>query len=180
MGANVALDFAVSHPQRVTALVHVNGGMSGVAVTPSQVTLQYMAAALVAAQNAGDMVKAADLFVRNPALFGTLAENSPAALEKVRSIVIENSQAFLNQRGGFRPAAISPTAAARLSALRMQVLLIVGENNEQYGHDVALKLETEVVGSRRIVVPGTGHMVNMEKPDEFNRLLLDFLRGIEF
>jgi pimeloyl-ACP methyl ester carboxylesterase len=28
------------------------------------------------------------------------------------------------------------------------------------------------------MVPNTAHMVNMEKPDEFNRMVLEFLIGL--
>jgi pimeloyl-ACP methyl ester carboxylesterase len=29
--------------------------------------------------------------------------------------------------------------------------------------------------ARQAIIPGTAHLPNMEKPDEFNRILLDFL-----
>ena len=37
-------------------------------------------------------------------------------------------------------------------------------------------LASEIPGAQKIVVPGTAHMINMERPDEFNRILLDFLQ----
>ncbi len=70
----------------------------------------------------------------------------------------------------------SPEGRERLRALRMPILLIAG------GADAAsapgLRHETvvqqEVPGVRRVVVPGVGEMVNLERPDDFNRLVLDF------
>ena len=35
-------------------------------------------------------------------------------------------------------------------------------------------------GARLEVVPGVAHMVNMEKPDDFNRMPLDFLRSLHY
>ena len=33
-------------------------------------------------------------------------------------------------------------------------------------------------GARTVVISGAGHMVNMEKPEEFNRAVLEFLRQL--
>ncbi len=38
-------------------------------------------------------------------------------------------------------------------------------------------LTTGVQGARRVIVEGAGHMVNMERPEEFNDLVLEFLKG---
>ena len=32
----------------------------------------------------------------------------------------------------------------------------------------------EVAGAKKAVITGAGHMVNMERPEEFNRIVLDF------
>ena len=36
-------------------------------------------------------------------------------------------------------------------------------------------VDEQVPGSRKVVIPGAAHMVNMEKPDQFNRTVLEFL-----
>jgi 3-oxoadipate enol-lactonase len=37
------------------------------------------------------------------------------------------------------------------------------------------KLAAEIPHARQVIIPGVAHMVSMEKPDEFNRVVLDFL-----
>ncbi|HZU68890.1 MAG TPA: hypothetical protein VFA09_16565 [Ktedonobacteraceae bacterium] len=37
------------------------------------------------------------------------------------------------------------------------------------------KLEKDIAGARRVTIPRTHHMPNMEKPVEFNAIVLDFL-----
>jgi pimeloyl-ACP methyl ester carboxylesterase len=34
------------------------------------------------------------------------------------------------------------------------------------------------VGAKKVVIPGTAHHLNMEKPEEFNRAVLDFLGAL--
>jgi len=33
--------------------------------------------------------------------------------------------------------------------------------------------------TQKVVIPVTAHHPNMEKPEEFNRLVLDFLNGLQ-
>ena len=47
----------------------------------------------------------------------------------------------------------------------------VGESGE--------RLAASVPGARRHVFEGVAHMVNLERPAEFNRLVLDFLLAVE-
>jgi len=35
-----------------------------------------------------------------------------------------------------------------------------------------------IPGARKVVIPGTAHMLTMEKPAEFTRLVLEFLQGL--
>lgn len=77
------------------------------------------------------------------------------------------------------PDLASPEGRERLRALRMPILLIAGEADAASApgmrHETVV--EQEVPGVRRVVVPGVGEMVNLERPDDFNRLVLDFLGG---
>lgn len=40
---------------------------------------------------------------------------------------------------------------------------------------IADQIESEARDARKLVVPGVAHMINLEKPAEFSRILLDFL-----
>jgi len=49
-------------------------------------------------------------------------------------------------------------------------LIVVGEEDAP---------ETiEIAGAKKVVLAGTAHHPNMEKPEEFNRVVLDFLNGL--
>lgn len=36
-----------------------------------------------------------------------------------------------------------------------------------------------IAGARKVVIPGVAHMVNMEEPEVFNRIVLEFLEGVD-
>jgi pimeloyl-ACP methyl ester carboxylesterase len=73
---------------------------------------------------------------------------------------------------------LKPAAYERLSEVRMPVLLIVGEDDHFHLHRIAETLETKIEGAKRVLIPETHHMPNMEKPDEFNQVVLDFLKSL--
>ena len=45
----------------------------------------------------------------------------------------------------------------------------------QKRQEIAQRLHEAIEGSRLAVVPQAGHLVMMERPEEFNRLLAEFL-----
>jgi pimeloyl-ACP methyl ester carboxylesterase len=70
---------------------------------------------------------------------------------------------------------LEPPPAQRLGELRARTLAIVGERDLADFQAIARQIEHAVPGARRVVLPGAGHMVNMEAPDRFNQLVIDFL-----
>jgi pimeloyl-ACP methyl ester carboxylesterase len=42
---------------------------------------------------------------------------------------------------------------------------------------IAEILEKGIPGSRKAIIPGAGHIVNVEKPREFDRAVLEFVGG---
>ncbi|HOD15125.1 MAG TPA: alpha/beta hydrolase [Spirochaetota bacterium] len=65
--------------------------------------------------------------------------------------------------------------AADLAKVRAKTLVILGENDDirrEHGQEMARLIP----GARLVIIPGTSHMAPMEKPDEVNRLVLNFLR----
>ncbi|HEY7769762.1 alpha/beta fold hydrolase [Longimicrobium sp.] len=75
------------------------------------------------------------------------------------------------------PDLASPQGREQLRTLRMPILLIAGGADAAPGLRHETIVEQEVPGVRRVVVPGVGELVNLERPDDFNRLILDFLAG---
>ncbi|MDQ6661367.1 MAG: alpha/beta hydrolase, partial [Chloroflexota bacterium] len=72
---------------------------------------------------------------------------------------------------------LEPPANTRLAEIRVPTLLIVGDYDIPDKQRIVEYLATEIPHAQKVVIPGVAHMVNMEKPDEFNRIVLDFLAG---
>jgi len=63
----------------------------------------------------------------------------------------------------------------RLETIRAPTLIILGERDFPDCQAVADTLHQGIPKARKVVLPRVGHMSNMEAPERFNALLLDFL-----
>jgi pimeloyl-ACP methyl ester carboxylesterase len=70
---------------------------------------------------------------------------------------------------------LEPAPAQRLGEIRAPLLAIVGEHDLPDFHAIADLIQRDVPGARRVVLAGAGHVVNLEAPERFNQLVLDFL-----
>jgi pimeloyl-ACP methyl ester carboxylesterase len=66
-------------------------------------------------------------------------------------------------------------SAAELSALAMPTLVIWGARDPIFPAKHAQAARADIPDCRVVVLDRTGHAPPLERPDEFNRLLLDFL-----
>ncbi|MEW6547141.1 MAG: alpha/beta hydrolase [Bacillota bacterium] len=73
---------------------------------------------------------------------------------------------------------INPPAMGRPGAIKAPTLVVVGEGDVPDILRIAEILQNGIPGATRVIIPGTGHMLNMQKPPEFNRIVLDFLTGL--
>ncbi len=66
-----------------------------------------------------------------------------------------------------------------LEQLGMPVLVLAGERDVPGFRDMSAVLGRRIPGARYHVVPGAGHMINMEQPSAVNGLLAGFRRFTE-
>jgi pimeloyl-ACP methyl ester carboxylesterase len=68
-----------------------------------------------------------------------------------------------------------PPVRDRLGELRLPTLVIVGSEDVPDIRAIAELLAGSIPGARLEEIAGAGHLPSLERPDELNRLLLDFL-----
>jgi pimeloyl-ACP methyl ester carboxylesterase len=80
---------------------------------------------------------------------------------------------------GFRAMARASAEDLRdiLPHIKVPSLLVYGDTDERAPLAVADELHTAIPGSTLIVLPGAGHLCNIEAPDEFNRAVRTFVRN---
>jgi pimeloyl-ACP methyl ester carboxylesterase len=95
----------------------------------------------------------------------------------------EAVEAFGASMLGFHPAGFRAMARASaedvrdvLAHIKVPTLLVYGDRDVRAPLTVAEDLHAAISGSTLVVLPGAGHVCNVEAPEEFNRAVRAFLR----
>jgi 3-oxoadipate enol-lactonase len=170
-GAKIALDLALKHPGAVDSLVLVAPAVSGYAYEAPPPP-QYEE--IERADAAGDFERVNELELQ---IWVDGPRRSPGEVDRgVRELVREMNLAALTSSAGEEvPSGVS--AAGRLGEVRVPTLVVVGDLDTPQTLEAARALARGVPGARLEVIRGVAHLPNMERPEEFNRLVLEFLDG---
>jgi pimeloyl-ACP methyl ester carboxylesterase len=171
LGGRIAIDFAVSHPGRVSSLTLAGPGLSGFEPPNSAENDLRMWDIVKAARDEGPE-KAAEGWLKNPFMAPAMEQERLRPL--LRLLARENAHCWLENPILERPQ--KPPAVERLKEIQAPTLLILGERDLPQIKATVETIEKAIRGSRTIRIAGAGHMVNLERPDEFNRAVLDFYR----
>jgi pimeloyl-ACP methyl ester carboxylesterase len=178
-GGQIALDFTLEHPELVDALMVVAGGIGGYqpgATEAEMAIFGQMEAIWQEAEQSGDFSKLAeleaDVWADGP---GQPKKRSGKVYEDISRMVKQNHEANKNEG---KPQVLDPPAVGRLDEVRVPTLVMVGDLDFSGTQESMKKLAAEVKGAKFVEVPGVAHMVNMERPEEFNRVVLDFLDSV--
>ena len=128
--------------------------------------------ALVSAVKANDRTRLFDLWANDPMM--PHAQEYPAAHQRYRELLGEYSFVHYFSPGLQQP--LVPGAVERLAEVQVPTLIIVGDRDSEEVLTQAELLAAGIATNRKVVVPGARHMLNMEQPEEFNRIVLEFLR----
>lgn len=170
----IAIDFTLEHPEIVDALVLVGAAVRGFVPSFTEEQLAFekqLVAPFIKAAEERNISQLVEAVMSHP----TLVPSPKYALarQRVRENLSEYSFVFVLDPAPMRE--ISPPAVERLSAIHVPVLIIVGDEDALMLHQIADKLEQDIPSTKRVGITDTHHMPNIEKPEEFNRIVLDYL-----
>ena len=170
-GAKIALDLALTRPELVDSLVLVAPSVSGYtyrAAPPPQYE------EIERAEASGDVERVNELELQ---VWVDGPRRAPGEVDRgVRALVREmNLVALCATTGEELPSGVS--AAGRLGEVQAPALVLVGDLDTPRTLEAADALARGVPGARLAVIEGTAHLPNMERPEEFNRLVLEFLNS---
>jgi 3-oxoadipate enol-lactonase len=169
MGGRIALHLAIEQREMVRALILLSSGV-GVGARPPGADERRRQ--LVEALERGDLETAAEQMTAASFSPG-LKERDPALFERYKRIKLANDpRAFARV---WRAVMQSPPPD--VSRLSCPVLIVAGERDAFMSVQMARAAQAAIAGSRLKLLP-TGHTPALEGPQEFNRIVLDFLAGV--
>ena len=167
-GSNVALDVAVSQPERVERLVLISPSVGDGDESPD---IREFGNREEEALERGDLDGATEENVRFwvVGLHRSRAEVDP----KVCQLVFDmQRKAFDNPiPEGMTLQRLDPPARKRLEEIQVPTLVVVGDLDVEHVRRVAGRLKEKIPGARLEVMKGTAHVPTLEKPIEWIELL---------
>ncbi len=173
MGGAIAIDFTLAYPDYVAALIPVAAGLSGHQVKESSPLRDELRAAYAS----GDKPRAVELSLR---LWTDGPNRSPdqvdrAARERIQAMTIHTFD-LPDTENWQRP--LKPPAIDRLADIHVPALFIVGDQDVPDILDIGNLFVNTVPGARKAIIANTAHHLNVEQPNEFNRIVLEFLDSL--
>jgi pimeloyl-ACP methyl ester carboxylesterase len=175
MGGGVALNFALAHPEMCRGVVVAGCGTG----SDDPGTFRAEGRRLIATIEREGMAAFADTYARGPARVQFLRKD-PQGWREFHDQLAEHSArgSMLTFAGvqGKRPTIYE--LEAQLDALTIPTLIVAGDEDEPcLGPGLFMKRHIRSAGLA--IFPDTGHTLNLEEPDRFNRVVLEFLTAVE-
>lgn len=168
MGGEIAISFVLTHPEMTTTLTAADPLLDGYVAAELNQTI---APIVERASIAGG--KAANALLLDHVIFAPACEQ-PTVSTRLAAMLTENSGWHWVNNDPQRM--MEPPAIARLQDITAPTLVILGERDMADFHAITAILQQKVAHAHRVIVPGVGHMSNMEAPALFNAAVLSFLQ----
>lgn len=164
-GGQLAIDFTLAHPQMVQQLVLVGAVVGGM---PYSEHFLKRGQKTWGSLNPKDPAASAVTIAKDQYL---IAPGNDAARKRLADLLTASAQDFTHAE---LTLLVKP-ALPRLDEIHVPTLILVGDADMPDVHAHAGAIEAGIANSRRIVVEGTGHLMYLEKPAEFTRIVIPFL-----
>jgi len=177
MGGGIAMDFALTYPSRVRALIMVGSGPSGLVLdVPRPDGADDVEAAIEAAIKAGNLDRVAE--IETQIWFDGIGRTSAQVNQDARKLayaMCRNVAALESKKLGKRLPDADVPAAKRLDALHIPVLAIVGVHDLPYLLAAADYMAQHIPSAQKVSLRDAAHLPNMDHPAEFQRAVDHFL-----
>lgn len=177
LGGGVVTDFALAYPDRIHKIVLAGSGINGYETKymVDSVALNYFND-LMSTLEKKDTAAAAEVFIR---YWYDGPYRKPGEVDSAqRQWMYEKTYGtMIAHRVRGWPQFAKPPAVIRIDSIRVPALILAGDKDMRYILDAAEVLDQRIPKSRRVIIPGVAHMMNLEKPEEFNRVVESFLKS---
>ncbi len=178
MGAGLSIDFALSEPERVSALILVGGDAQGLELEAEWPDELFAASEKAFQAGKTDRVAELDMQIWFDGVGRSRGDVDMAVRAKAYEMARLVSEHELKGIGKHVRESLVKPAAERLHELTMPALVVVGENDLPFLQFAADYLVEHLQSASKEVIPNAAHLPNMEQPELFGARVGGFLAGV--
>ena len=175
MGGSLALHFGLTHPEMCRSLIVAAAGSGSV----NSEAWKAEAEANAKRFESEGMNVVADDYATGPARI-QFQRKDPMGWQEFRDALAEHSS--IGAANTFRGVQIKRPSIfdlkERMNRLTVPTLIMIGDEDEPCV-DAAVFMKRNIPTAGLSVLPQSGHTINLEEPDLYNRVVLDFLTAVE-
>lgn len=178
VGAACVVDFTLAYPERVEKVVLVSSGLSGWTKVLKMDTVSQQCFAQMERVDSTKNFDSIATYFTNVWCIGP-GRQPQAVNSYARNYVFQTTRNNLQQHPEEnRWPQFSPQGAAlRMGQWQRPLLIIAGEEDLPFILAVSTWLHATIRSSKKVIIPHTAHMLNMEQPLVFNQMVRDFLKA---
>lgn len=171
LGGGIAIEMALDHPARVSKLVLVGPAVSGANFGKKYPELFAEIRAADEAKDYNALNEAeARLFLDGP------RRPRGHVGGELRELFLDmNGRTMPNDFASAPMDTLDPPASGRLGEITAPTLVVIGDEDIPPVLDNVDLVMRFIKGARKAVIHDAAHLPNLEHPEEFNRIVLDFL-----
>ena len=175
MGGGIALDFCLEYPNRMKSLILAAPSLGGF---PYSEELMQKGLDLITLSMERGGEEAFRMLFEDPYWEYTVPPRSrKAARDKMKMMTRKFFEVLRWDMNLMQP--LSPPAIGRLAEIDIPTLVIAAGLDHSDNLKVIDRLASGIKGSKKVVIPDVGHMMNLEAPQQFNQIVYDFLTSFE-
>jgi 3-oxoadipate enol-lactonase len=168
-GGELSIDFTLAHPEIVQQLILVGAVVSGMPYSQHFLDRGKHVSELM---RKGDMKGAISEWSKDKYL---IAPGNETARKRLFDLLSANPQDMNHPDYPLRNKPELP----RLHEIKVPTLLLTGDADIPDVHAHAGAIEAGIPNARRLVLSGVGHLMYLEKPEEFERLVINSIEQNE-
>ena len=179
MGSGTVVSFAIAYPEMCKSLIPIGpwagGYCSGESITPACDSLSAVMGKLGSIAKEKGAKAATDYFWTGNNIFRNTVR-SKEALDHLLMIGYDYSfWGFMNQR---KRLPNQPIAIDHIKEIKIPTLIVTAQYDLEVCLEIAEVMNNEIPNSKLVSIENAGHCMNIEKPEVFNKLIVDFINDL--
>ena len=174
LGCGFAVDFVIEHPEMVRSLIAVGPWIFGYR-SESIPEMSSSLADIPKILEKEGKASAFEYWMNSPVFKESFRD--PAVYDRVMEIGKDFNFWHFTHKDPIQY--LTPNANEQLDKIQVPVLIVTAEFDLKPCREMADYLEKTIQNSQKVDLMDAGHVMALEKPEEFNKAVLDFLNELE-